>query len=145
MAPMGRSSMGVKAPDVFEPYIPHSDDSGVDLKPSGVEYEHRDAHSGREGLFLRFNRQGNLLATAGGDSLVKLWDLGVGGSGDCVDTIRGFQKPVSTLAFSGSSDLMIACTVDRNIKLYNIKYRRIAHQMSAGHSETINASAFCSS
>jgi hypothetical protein len=89
MAPMSKS-MVIKGPEVFEPYIPQVDDSGVDLKPSGVEYEHRDAHSGREGLFLRFNRQGTMLATAGGDSLVKIWDLGMGGTGECTDTIRGF-------------------------------------------------------
>ena len=40
---------------------------------------------------------------------------------------------------------MIACTVDRNVKLYSVKYRKFMHQMSGGHSETINASAFCHS
>lgn len=68
-----------------------------------------------------------MLATAGGDSLVKIWDVQVGGSGECVDTLRGFNKPVSTLAFSGVGDLMLACTVDRNIKFYNLKMKRVTH------------------
>lgn len=60
-----------------------------------------------------------------------------------MDTMRHFTKPVSCLAFSQIGDLLLACSVDRQIKFYNVKYRRITHQMSGGHSETINACAFC--
>jgi WD40 repeat protein len=75
---------------------------------------------------LRFNPQGTLLGSAGGDCTVKLWDVSDGGSGDLVDTIRGnFAKPVSCLSFSGVGDLMLAATVDKQLKFYSLKQRRI--------------------
>jgi hypothetical protein len=49
-------SMALSVPEQFEPYVPDYDGGGFDIKPTGVEYEHSEAHSGREGLFLKFNR-----------------------------------------------------------------------------------------
>lgn len=35
----------------------------------------------------------------------------------------------------------MACSVDRNIKFYSIKYKKVNYQMNGGHSEMINACA----
>jgi WD40 repeat protein len=59
-----------------------------DIKPSYPEHKHIEAHSSKEGTCLRFNPQGTLLGTGGGDGTVKIWDVSDGGSGECVDTIR---------------------------------------------------------
>ena len=38
---------------------------------------------------------------------------------------------------------MLACSIDRSMKFYNLKYRRVCNSVSGAHSETINACMFC--
>lgn len=79
------------------------------------------AHSGKEATCIKFNSSGSLIATAGGDSLVKLWDVQPGSSCDCIETLRCFAKPVSCLAFAPMTDMLMCCSVDRQIKFYSTK------------------------
>ena len=95
---------------------------GVDIRPSMAAHVHLDAHSGKECTMVRFNPAGTLLASAGGDGVIKIWDAQSGGSGECTDVHRHFNgKSISALAFSGIGDLLIACSIDRQIKIYNLK------------------------
>lgn len=138
----GASLLGDSGFDYYMP--PGGISGGVDIRPSMADHIHHDAHSGKECTVVRFNPAGTLLASAGGDGVIKIWDAQSGGSGECVDTLRHFNgKPISALGFSGIGDLLMACSFDRQIKIYSLKYRKVNHQMSGGHSETINACVFC--
>ena len=114
----------------------------ADIRPSGVGVKHLQVHSGAEATCLRFNGLGTYLATGGGDSVVKIWDAN---NGECVDTLRIHSKPVSALALSYSGELLLTCSVDRQMKFYNMKFKRVTNQMSGGHTDSINACCFCQS
>jgi WD40 repeat protein len=133
---------GGGATTIDEPYIPQAN-QGYDIRPTQPLVKHTEAHSGKEGTCLRFNPQGTLLGTAGGDSTVRIWDVSDGSACECLDTLRGFAKPVSCLAFSALNDLLLCCTVDRQLKFYSLKQRRFTSTLQGGHSETINSCAFC--
>ena len=114
------------------------------MKPHGPEYEHKAVHSGLEATCVRFNLSGSLLGTGGADSVVKIWDMMQGGLGECTDSVKLFgTKPVSCIAFSSTGDLLMACSVDRQLKFYSLKFHRVMNQVTGAHSDMINACSFC--
>ena len=51
----------------------HSSFKGMEMVPNGVEYKFK-AHD-KEATCMHFNHSGSLLATGGGDSIIKIWDI----------------------------------------------------------------------
>lgn len=58
---------------------------------------------------------GNYVATGGGDSLIKIWDLNKAATESL--TLKAFNRPISSLAFAYDSDCILACGTDKIIKL----------------------------
>jgi WD40 repeat protein len=66
-----------------------------DYAPSRVDQK-LHAHE-KEATCVAFNNSGNLLATGGADSLLKIWDI----NRYCeVTPIKVFSKPLSAIAFA---------------------------------------------
>ena len=111
--------------------------SGLDLKTSSFEaqvfgggydsipnrVDHKIKAHEREATSLAFNFSGSLLATGGADSVIKIWDMSRG----CESvSLKGFSKPISCLSFARDSEfLMIACSVDRQIQLCQVKPHKV--------------------
>eukprot|EP00347_Sterkiella_histriomuscorum_P010061 403338836 len=105
--------------------------------PSSVEFKFH-AHE-KEGTCVKFNNSGNLLASGGADSVIKIWDL----NRQCESTpIKSFQKPISCMSFARDSEsLMMACSIDRKIQIFNVKPYKLLQSLS-GHSASINCCSF---
>lgn len=72
----GSNSFSMVDPsDIVQPMIEQYMGPGLDVKPHGVEFEHKATHGGMEATCLKFNVQGNLLGTGGADSAIKIWDV----------------------------------------------------------------------
>lgn len=55
--------------------------------------------------------------------------------------MKAFSKPVSAIAFSANSEFILACSVDKSIKLCKIKPSSIVHNFT-GHTDTITSCVF---
>src|SRR5712692_754341 len=73
---------------------------------------------GHSGLVygVAFSPDGKLLATAGFDSLVKLWEYP---SGKELRTLTGHTKPVYSVAFSPDGLTLASSSDDQTIRLWN--------------------------
>lgn len=92
----------------------------------------------KEATCLAFNLLGDACATGGGDSLVKVWNMNTGKE---IQTLRGFNKPITDVAFSVDNEYLAAASTEHKAVLYKLKTMRQAHSYS-GHKDTINACKF---
>ncbi len=65
---------------------------------------------------LAFSPDGKLLATAGADSTVKLWNMD---NGQWIRTFAGHQNLVTSIVFTPDSRAFATGSLDKNIKLWN--------------------------
>lgn len=90
------------------------------------------AHS-KEAICVEFDTRGTMLATGGGDGLIKLWDFEKG------QDLHHFNLkfPATCLGFSPDNDLMAGGAVNKQVKIWNLKTQR--QQISfPGHTGNIN-------
>ncbi|HWB06207.1 MAG TPA: c-type cytochrome domain-containing protein [Verrucomicrobiales bacterium] len=64
------------------------------------------------------SRDGNLLATAGGDKLVKLWDIAKGAE---TAKLEAHSTQVLSLAFNPDSTQLVSGGADRQLKVWDVK------------------------
>lgn len=109
-----------------------------DYAPSRVDHKVH-AHE-KEITALSISPSGNFAATGGADSLIKVWDINRG----CVEPSihKIFTKAVTSIQFSPDGEKILACSVDRQIKVCSIKPFKQLLSLS-GHGDTINSSKFC--
>lgn len=86
-----------------------------------------DAHDGNV-LSIRFNPQGNLLASAGEDGLVKLWNVNVNRQrqefyGQSRKILKGHQGEVSSLSFSADGQFLASGSEDATVKIWSSQGR----------------------
>ena len=72
--------------------------------------------SGKQGIALAISPDGQLLATAAQDGLVRLWHLA---SRNPLATLRGHATPVRTLEFSPDGSTIVSCGVDQTLKVWD--------------------------
>ena len=72
---------------------------------------------------------GRLLASAGADNTVKLWDVPTGRE---LRTLAGHTDLVTSLAFSADSQVVASASYDRSVKLWDAQSGQEIHTLR-GH------------
>jgi WD40 repeat protein/serine/threonine protein kinase len=87
---------------------------------------------------VEFSPDGTLLASAGDDSTVRLWNAT---DGSALAILRGHERQVMQVHFSPDGRLLASAGVDRTVRLWDVATRQPMHVMR-GHSQRINGLAF---
>jgi WD domain, G-beta repeat len=76
---------------------------------------------------VAFSPDGSLLAIAGGDETVRLWQVA---SGAAVQTLSGHTRWVSAVAFSPNGSLLVTAGIDKTIRLgLNVQLSSTSHSL----------------
>ncbi len=76
-----------------------------------------------------------MLATCGGDNLIKIWDPTTGKE---MARFKEFPKAVTCLEFNMEGTLICAGSVDKTVRVIDLKTQRARHTFT-GHTDTVNA------
>jgi WD40 repeat protein len=107
--------------------------AACDVVPSHVTQKYF-AHE-KEATCLAFSLGGNLLATGGGDGLIKIWDV----NKECeTQMLKAFNRALTCVAFSYDSENVMGCSVDKSVKFFKLRTGKITSTLT-GHYDTINA------
>jgi WD40 repeat protein len=87
---------------------------------------------------LALSPDGKLLATAGFDGLVKLWDAD---SGKEVRALAGHTGPVYAVAFSPDGQTLASCSEDKTVRLWSVADGMSAKELK-GHGGVVDGLAF---
>jgi|SRR6516165_2020628 WD40 repeat protein len=87
---------------------------------------------------LTFNPEGNLLATAGFDNLVKLWEFPAGKE---LRSLAGHTGPVYSVAFSPDGKTLASSSHDQTIRLWNVADGKFLRELK-GHTGIVDSVAF---
>lgn len=87
---------------------------------------------------VAFSADGKVLASGGGDSMVKLWDLATGHE---LRTLAGHSGEVFSLAFSRDGQILASGSLDQTVKLWDLAAGRELHTLE-GHSNTVFSVVF---
>jgi len=95
--------------------------TGVDQYPDPVILS---GHNGADGTFsaliwdLDFNPEGELLASAGGDGTIRLWDVA---NGESLTTLMGHERGVTCVGFSPDGQFLASGSLDGTLRLWGIE------------------------
>src|SRR5260370_752977 len=87
---------------------------------------------------VAFSPDGKLLATAGFDNLIKLWEWP---SGKEVRTLTGHTGPVYCVAFHPNGSTLASGSLDKTIRLWNIADGKLIREIK-GHTDIVDSIAF---
>jgi WD40 repeat protein/energy-coupling factor transporter ATP-binding protein EcfA2 len=83
-----------------------------------------------------FSPQGNTIATASADKIVKLWNL----NGREIKTLKGHQALVNSVIFSPDGQTIASASDDKTVKLWSLKGKEIKSLI--GHKGAVNSVVF---
>ncbi len=86
----------------------------------------------------RYSPDGKLLATAGGDQIIKLWNAETGQE---LGTLTGHQSEIWKLAFSPDGRTLASGSRDRTVRLWDVATGRELSRLDA-HSDSVYSVAF---
>jgi WD40 repeat protein len=87
---------------------------------------------------LAFSPDGKLLATAGFDNVIKLWEWP---SGKEVRTLSGHTGPVYCVAFHPNGTILASGSLDKTIRLWNVSDGKTIREIK-GHTDIVDTIAF---
>jgi WD40 repeat protein len=87
---------------------------------------------------VAFSPDGKLLATAGFDNVVKLWEWP---SGKEVRTLAGHTGPVYCVAFHPNGTMLASGSLDKTIRLWNVADGKMIREIK-GHTDIVDSIAF---
>lgn len=88
---------------------------------------------------IEYSPDGRLIASAGWDKTIKLWDVA---SGKLVNTFKGHQDGVNSIAFSPDSRTLISGGEDKTVRLWDITARPKLIKTFQGHTDSVKAVIF---
>ena len=101
-------------------------------KCSGLE-AHRDTVSS-----IAISPDGKLLASASGDSTIKLWNLN---DGSLVRELKGHTRRVNSVAFSPEGSLVASGSLDNTVRLWRVSDGSLVRELK-GHTDWVRSVAF---
>jgi WD40 repeat protein len=87
---------------------------------------------------VAFSPDGCMLATAGEDCTIKLWDVT---SGQCLQTLQGHTSGVRTVVFTPDGNTLISCSTDSTIRIWDINTGECS-KILQGHTSGVWSVAF---
>src|SRR5215471_12665047 len=86
---------------------------------------------------LAFSPDGKLLATAGFDNVVKLWEFAAGKE---ARTLTGHTGPVYCVAFSPDGNTVASSSVEKTIRLWDVADGKLVRELK-GHTDIVESIA----
>lgn len=83
--------------------------------------ERKIAAHKRECTCLCFNPLGDVVATGGGDNLVKLWNSSTGKE---ISELRGFSRALTDISISLDNEFLVGSSMDHKTILFKLKTMR---------------------
>ncbi|MFH1194966.1 MAG: TIR domain-containing protein [bacterium] len=87
---------------------------------------------------VAFHKDGNFTAAAGGDGILRIYDIN---DGKLIRTLEGHQSSVNSVAFSPNGDFIISGSDDKSVKLWDAKSGKLIRTLE-GHQSSVNSVAF---
>ncbi|MGW1907987.1 nSTAND1 domain-containing NTPase [Streptomyces cinnamoneus] len=87
---------------------------------------------------MAFSPDGHLIATAGADRAVKLWDAA---TRQMTATLTGHTDAVEDVAFSPDGRILATASDDQSVKLWDLTTRKVTATLT-GHNNNVNAVSF---
>lgn len=98
-----------------------------------------DAHD-NEIMTVRWDSTGRLLATAGADRKIKLWEV-VKGVADCRVTLTGSNAAVMSVDFDATGTMVLGASNDFATRVWTVDDSRLRHTLT-GHSGKVMSAKF---
>ena len=120
----------------------HEEPRGVTIKPAmsngwSACLQTLEGHSDYV-TSVAFSHDSTWLASASGDSNIKIWDAS---SGTCVRTLEGHSSYVTSVVFSHGSTRLVSASEDRTVKIWDASSGTCVHTLE-GHSSYVTSVAF---
>ncbi len=91
---------------------------------------------------LAFSPDGKLLASAGGDRKIVVWDVSQTANVKAIQTLYGHVRAIDSVAFSSDGKLLASSGEDKSVILWDVASGSLVGRPLAGHAEAVGSVAF---